>query len=102
MKKLRNHSQLKEKTNSPEAANNERDLCNIIDTDFKRDIVKILKELRVNMKELRVDIKSNTDYFRKELKNIRRSQEELEKSFVEMQTELKALQSRMNECRGTN
>ena len=36
-------------------------------TEFKRDIVKILKELRVNMKELRADINSNADYFRKEL-----------------------------------
>ena len=52
MKKLRNHSQLKEQENSPEAANNETDLCSQIDTGFKREIVKLLKELRVNMKEL--------------------------------------------------
>ena len=48
------------------------------------------------MKELRVDINSNADYFRKELENIRRNQEKLENSFAEMQTELKALKSRMN------
>ena len=29
MKKLRNHSQLKEQENSPEEANNERDLCSL-------------------------------------------------------------------------
>ena len=40
-----------------------------------REIVKILKELRVNMRELRVDIKSNADCFRKELENIRRKKE---------------------------
>ena len=40
MKMLRNHSQLKEKENSPEAANNETDLCSLIDTEFKREIVK--------------------------------------------------------------
>ena len=39
---------------------------------------------------------SNADYFRKELENTRRSQEKLENSFSEMQTELKALKSRMN------
>ena len=85
MKKLRNHSQLKEQVNSPEAANNETDLCRLIDTEFKREIVKILKELRMNMKELIADINSNADYFRKELENIRRDQEKLEISFAEMQ-----------------
>ena len=48
------------------------------------------------MKELRVDMNSNADYFRKELENIRRSQEILENSFAEIQPELKALKSRMN------
>ena len=53
---MKNHSQLKEQENSPDATNNETDLCSPIDTEFKREIVKILKELRVTMKELRVDI----------------------------------------------
>ena len=48
------------------------------------------------MKELRADINSNVDYFRKELENIRRNQGKLESSLAEMQTELKALKSRMN------
>ena len=74
---LRNHSQLKEEEKSSEAANNETDLCSIIDTEYKRKIVKILKELRVNMKELREDKNSNVDYFRKELENIRRNQEKI-------------------------
>ena len=77
MKKLRNHSQLKEQDNTSEAANNETDPCSLIDTEFKREIVKIQEELRVNMKELKVDIHSNADYFRKELENIRRNQEKL-------------------------
>ena len=102
MKKLRNHSQLKEQENSPEAANNETDLCSLIDTEFKREIVKILKELRVTMKELRADINSNADYFRKELQNIRRSQGKLENSFAETQTELKALKSKMNNAEEQN
>ena len=73
IKKLRNHSQLKEQENSLGAANNEAELYSLIDTEFKREIVKILKKLRVHRKELRGDINSNADYFRKELKNIRRS-----------------------------
>ena len=48
------------------------------------------------LKELREDMNSNADSFRKELENIRRSQEKLENSFAEIQTELKAIKSRMN------
>ena len=39
---------------------------------------------------------SNADAIRKELENIRRSQEKIENSFAEIQTELKAPKSRMN------
>ena len=89
MKKLRNHPQLKEQENSPEAENNETDLCSLTDTEFKKEIVKILKELRMNMKEIRADINSKADQFRKELENIRRDKEKLDNSFAETQTELK-------------
>ena len=75
MKKPRNHSQLKEQVYSPEGENNETDLCSLTDTEFKKETVKILKELRGNVKELRADMDSNADYFRKEIENIRRSQE---------------------------
>ena len=88
MKKLRNHSQLKEKENSPEGANNETKLQSKIFW-VKNERVKILKELRVNMN-------GNENYFRKEQENIRRSQEKLENLFAEMQAELKAMKSRMN------
>ena len=67
-----------------------------MDTEFKREIVTILKELRVNINKLRAEIKSNAYSFRKELENIRRNQEKLENSFAEMQTELKTLKRRMN------
>ena len=59
MRKLRNHSQLIDQENSPEGAKNKIDLCSLIDTEFKKEIVKILKEFKANMKELRVDINSN-------------------------------------------
>ena len=70
MKKLSNHSHLKEQENSPKAANNEANFCSLIDIEFKREIVKTLKESRLIVKELRKDMNSNTDYFRKELENI--------------------------------
>ena len=89
MKKLRNHSQLKQQNNSPKAMNNETDVCSLTDFEFKREIVKILKELREN-------INSNADSLRKELETIKRSQGKLENSFAEVKAKLKALNSRMN------
>ena len=89
MKKLRNHPQSNQQENSPKTVNNETDLCSLTDLEFKREIVKILKELRE-------DMNSNADTLRKELENIRRSQEKLEHSFAEMQTELGAVKTRMN------
>ena len=53
MKTPRNHSQLKERENLPEAANNESDTCIRRDTELKRETAKILEELRLTMKELR-------------------------------------------------
>ena len=88
MKKHKNHSQLKEQENSPKAVNNETDLCSLTDLEFKREIVKILKELRE-------DMNSNADTLRKKLENMR-SQEKLENSFAEIQTELRAVKTRMN------
>ena len=93
MKKFRNHSQLKQQENYPEGANNETDVWNLTDTEFKKEIMTILKELRMN-------INSNADYFRKELENIRRIQEKFENSLAESQTELKALKSRLNNTEG--
>ena len=64
MKKLRNHPQLNQQENSPKAINNETDLCSLTKFEFKREIVKILKELRE-------DMNSNADSLRKELENMR-------------------------------
>ena len=73
MEKHRNHSHLKEQENSPEGENNETGLYSLTDTEFKKEVMKILKELRM-------DINSNTDYFKKELEIIRKRQETLENS----------------------
>uniref|UniRef100_A0A8D0TRB9 L1 transposable element RRM domain-containing protein n=1 Tax=Sus scrofa TaxID=9823 RepID=A0A8D0TRB9_PIG len=89
MKQLKNRSQLKQQENSSKAVNNETDLCSLTDLEFKREIVKIQKELRE-------DMNSNADSLRKELENTRRSQEKLGNSFAEIQTELRAVKTRMN------
>ena len=49
--------------------------CSLIDTEFKREVVKILKELRLHINESRADMNSNAEYFRKELENVRKNQE---------------------------
>ena len=41
-------------------------------------------------------MKSNADYFRKVLENIKMNIEKIENSFAEMQAQLTALKSRMN------
>ena len=88
-KKLRNHPQLNQQEKSPKAVNNETELCSLTDLEFKREIVKILEELRE-------DTNSNADTLRKELENKRRSQEKPEDAFAEIQTELWAVKTRMN------
>ena len=75
MKKQRSHSQLKDQEHSPERTNNETDLLSLIDTEFKKEIMKILKELRRT-------IDRSVDYYYKELETIRRNQEKLENSFA--------------------
>ena len=82
MKKLRNHPQLNQQENPPKAVNNETELLSLTAFEFKREVLKILKELRK-------DMNSNADSFRKELENIRRDKEKLDNSFAETQTELK-------------
>ena len=88
MKKHRDHSQLKQEENCPEEVNNETDLWSLRDSKFKKEIMKMLKELRM-------DISSNADCFKKEIETIRRSQERIENLFAEMQAELNASNSRM-------
>ena len=45
MKKQRNHAQLKDQENSPEKEN-EIDLFSLIDNNFKKETMKMLKEIR--------------------------------------------------------
>ena len=87
MKKQRKHSQLKDQEDSPEETNNDIDLFSLKDTKFKKEVMKIWKELRKAFNR-------NADYGKKELETVRRSQEK-ENSFVEIKAQLKAMTSRM-------
>ena len=53
----RNHSQLKEQENSTGRENNETDLCSLKDTKFKIGVMKILRELKM-------DINTKADYLK--------------------------------------
>ena len=91
MKKLRNHSQLKQQENSAKVVNNETNPCTLTGSEFEREIVKILKELCEN-------IYGKADSLRKEVDNKRRSQEKLGNSFAEIQMVLKEIKTRMNKA----
>ena len=60
MKEQKNDFQLKDQEKSPKRTNNERDLFSLIDTEFKKEIMKILKELRKA-------IDRNADYCKKSI-----------------------------------
>ena len=68
MEKQRNHSQLTDEDNSPERTNSERGLFSLIATDFKKQIMKILKELRKA-------INRNAEYCKNELETIKGAKE---------------------------
>ena len=67
MKKKRSRSQLNDQEKSPERINSEIDFTEL-DTEFKREIVKIWKAFK------RI-IGRNADYCEKELETTKRSQE---------------------------
>ena len=72
MKKHRSCSQLKVQENSPEGENNETGLCSLTDTEFKNEVMKILKALRANMN-------SDADQFRKELEKCKEEPRKIRK-----------------------
>ena len=91
MEKQRNQSSLKDEENFPERMNNEADLFALIDTEFRKEAMKILQELWKA-------IDRRADYCKKELESIWRGQEELENSLPETQAELKGVNSRMDDA----
>ena len=90
MKKQKDSFQLKDQENPlTKRINNKTDCFCLIDTKFKKEIMKMLKELRKV-------IKRSADDCKKELETVRRSQEKLENSLVQTKAELKAMNSRIN------
>ena len=87
MKKQRNHSQLKLRKFLWRKS--EINLFSLTDTQFKKKVIKVLKELRK-------DSDRNEDYCKKELETLMRTQENLENPFAKMKSELKGMNSRMN------
>ena len=81
MKKQRNYSQLKEQEKSPERTNNETDLSSLPDPKFKKEVIKMLKEIRKI-------INRNADQCNKELKTIKRNQSKLDNSIAKIKTKL--------------
>ena len=82
IKKIKDHNSY------PEGTSDETDLCSLIDTNFTKWVMKILKELRKA-------VNRNADYFKWELETMR-SQEKLQNSFVKTKGELKALNNKRN------
>jgi len=83
MKKQRNYSQSKEQEKSPKRTNNETGLSSLPDTEFRTEVIKMLKELRKI-------INRNTDHFNKELKTINRNRSKLDNSVAKVKIHLKS------------
>ena len=75
MKKQRNCSQLKGQEKSPERRNNETGLSSLLDPKFKKEVIKMLKELRKI-------IDRNAHHCNKELEAIKRNQTMLDNSIA--------------------
>ena len=58
MKKQRNYSQLKEQELSPERTNDETDLTSLLDIEFKKEVIKKVKELRLST-EMQITVTKN-------------------------------------------
>ena len=85
----RNNFQLKQQEKYPERAHNESDPSSLSDPEFKKVIIKILKEL-----SKAIDRKAG--HSNKELETIKRSQSKLNNSIAETKIELKAINSKLN------
>ena len=79
MKKQRKYSQLKEQDKSPERTNNETDHTSLLNPEFKKEVIKILKELRKS-------INRNADCYCKELERIKVNSSKLDNSIAEIKT----------------
>lgn len=80
---------LKEQEKFPEGTKNETDLSTLPDPEFKKELKKILKELRKATDR-------NAGHCNQGLETKKRSQLKLQNSFAKTNTELKAKNSKLN------
>ena len=75
---------MKEQVKTPKKINNERQINNQPDREFKTLVIKMLTEL-----EKRIDL--NTDHFNKELENIKKTLSKIDNSISEIQCTLEEM-----------
>ena len=88
MKNQRNHSQLKEQEKSHRRVNNETDLTSLQDNELKKEVIKMLKEMKI--------LSRKADHSNKKLETIKRNQSKLDNSIAEIKTDLKAMNNTLN------
>ena len=77
MEKQKNHSQFKEQEKSHERTNNETDLTSLLDPEFKKEVMQMLKAIGKI-------IDRNAGHCNKELETIKRNQSKLYSSIAEI------------------
>ena len=77
---------MREQDKNPKKINNETEINNLPDKEFKKLVIKILTELGK-----RIDL--NKDHFNKELANIKKVQSKIDNSISEIKSTLKAMNS---------
>ena len=68
---------MKEQEKTPEKMNNEREVNNLSDEEFKTLVIRMLTEFRRR-------IEKHSENFNKELENIKKNQSELKNTITEM------------------
>ena len=89
MQRQRNNSQINEQDKSPERTNNERDLAGLLDLEFKKEIIKMLTNLRKI-------VNRNADHCNRELETIKMNQSKIQNSIAEIKINLETMTSRLN------
>ena len=94
-KMLGNMPQLKEQEQSPEKKElNEMEASNLLDIEFKRMIIKVVKELSENYKELSENYRELSQNYH----NLKKDIETIKKNKSEMKDTLEGINSRVDEA----
>ena len=74
---------------------NEMEASKLLDMEFKRKVIRMLKELTDNCKELN----ENYNRMKKEIETINKNQEEMKNTISEIKKALEILTSRLDEAK---